>query len=96
MYKITKYTLEKARKLGVVVKISTVKGKKIDVFKNGKKVAVIGALGYNDYPTFLSLERQKKVPKGFADKRRRAYKNRHEKNRHKIGTNGWYADQLLW
>lgn len=96
MYQITRYTLEKAKKLGVTVKSSNTKGKKLDVFKNGKKIATIGALGYNDYPTFLLLEKKGKYPKGHAEKRRKSYKNRHEKDRHKVGTNGWFADQLLW
>lgn len=95
-YKITPYTKRKARKLGVTVKVSSRKGKKIDVFKNGKKVASIGASGYDDYPTFLRKEREGKVSKGTAKKRRKAYKARHEKNRKKRGKPGWYADQLLW
>jgi hypothetical protein len=32
----------------------------------------------------------------FAKKRQKAYKLRHNKDRHKRGSNGWYADQLLW
>ena len=35
MYKISDYTKEQAKKIGVEVKSSSVKGKKIDVFKNG-------------------------------------------------------------
>ena len=35
MYKIKKYTFDKAKKLGVSVKPSKVDGKKIDIFKNG-------------------------------------------------------------
>jgi hypothetical protein len=34
--------------------------------------------------------------KEYADKRRKAYKTRHEKDRHERGTAGWFADQLLW
>lgn len=90
-YSITRYTYQRAKELGVTVKPSTVKGKKIDVFKGGKKVASVGALGYGDYPTFL-----KKFGKEFADRRRKAYKFRHEKDRHVRGSNGWYADNLLW
>ena len=91
MYTITNYTKGRARKLGVTIKPSTNKKKKIDVFKNDKKVASIGAIGYGDYPTFMRT-------KGlvFANKRRIAYKKRHENNRKKIGSNGYYADQLLW
>ena len=95
-YKISNYTKSRARFLGVIVRPSKVKGKKIDVFLNGIKVASVGALGYPDYPMWLDLERKGKVPKGYADERRRNYKARHRANRLKKGTAGWYADQLLW
>lgn len=90
-YHITEYTLRQAKKYGVTVKPSRVKGKKIDVFKDDKKVASVGALGYNDYPTFMA-----KYGKEFADKRRRAYKIRHEKDRHVKNSAGYWADKLLW
>ena len=90
-YAITKYTKTQASKLGVTVKPSKVKGKKIDVFKNGVKVASVGAIGYGDYPTFIKTKGT-----SFANKRRKAYKQRHQKNRTKRNTNGWYADKLLW
>lgn len=90
-YTITKYTRDKARKMGVVVKPSSVKGKKIDVFKNGEKVASVGALGMGDYPTFM-----REKGKEYADVRRRLYKQRHQKDRHVRGSAGWYADKLLW
>ncbi len=90
-YTITQYTKNKAKKIGVKVRRSTNKNKKIDVFKDGIKVASVGAMGYKDYPTYWLSE-----GKPFANKRRRAYKARHEQDRHVKGTNGWYADQLLW
>jgi len=90
-YKIKRHTYTQAKKLGVVVKPSKVKGKKIDVFKKGKKVASVGAIGYDDYPTYI----QKKGKK-YADERRRLYKIRHQKNRNKRGTPSYYADKLLW
>jgi len=89
MYEITSYTKDKAKGLGVVVKPSTVKGKKIDVFKNEKKIASVGAVGYKDYPTYL-----KEDGKAVADERRRLYKIRHAKDL-KSG-NGFYANKLLW
>ena len=52
-YKILPYSKQQAFKLGVEIKPSTNSLKKIDVFKNGKKVATIGASGMNDYPTYL-------------------------------------------
>lgn len=99
-YTITSYSRARAKKLGVKIKKSKNKKKKLDVFKevktkDGKKelklVAQVGAIGYGDYPTF-----KKKKGKEFADKRRKAYKARHEKNRHKLNTPSYYADQLLW
>lgn len=90
-YKITQYTKDQAKKLGVEVKSSSVKGKKIDVFKNGKKIASVGASGYKDYPTYI-----KEKGKDYADERRRLYKKRHDKNRKVKGSNGWWADKLLW
>jgi hypothetical protein len=95
-YKIQPYTLRQAERLGVTVRPSTLKGKKIDVFKSGKKVASVGAMGYGDYPTFQDMERKGLLPSGFAESRRKAYKSRHEKNRKRKGTAGFYADQLLW
>jgi hypothetical protein len=90
-YSITNYTREQAKKLGVVVKPSSVKGKKIDVFKNGEKVASVGALGYSDYPTYIKTKGKK-----YADERRRLYKIRHTKDRSVKGSDGYYADKLLW
>ena len=91
-YLITQYTKNQAKKLGVIVKPSKVKGKKIDVFdKNGKKLASVGAMGYDDYPNFI-----RKKGKNYADSRRELYKMRHRKDRMKKGTPGYYADKLLW
>lgn len=95
-YRIKTYTKNQAKKIGVTVKPSKVRGKKIDVFKKGQKVASVGAIGYNDYPTYMELERKGKVPKGTANKRRRLYKIRHKADRNIINSNGYYADKLLW
>lgn len=91
MYDILPYSKKQAKKLGVTIKPSTNKNKKIDIFKNNKKITSIGAAGYSDYPHFLMQD-------GVitANKHRKAYKSRHEKDRHIIGTAGFYADQILW
>ena len=91
MYNITAYTYKKAKKLGLTVKKSTNRMKKIDVFKNGEKIASVGANGMNDYPTYINKRGIK-----YANTRRRLYKIRHETDRHKKWTNGWLADKLLW
>lgn len=91
-YTITAYTKKKAKELGVIVKPSKVKGKKIDVFNiKGEKIADIGALGMGDYPTYI-----KEKGKEYADTRRKLYKQRHEKDRHVKYSDGWFADKLLW
>jgi len=96
-YRIKKYSYSKAKKLGVEIKPSKVTGKKIDVFdKKGKKVASIGALGMNDYPTYLEKEKSGLVAKGTASKRRKAYKDRHEKDRKVKNSAGFFADNILW
>ena len=91
MYKIKQYSLDQAKKLDVELKPSTNKKKKIDVFKNNKKISSIGAIGYSDYPTFI-------LDKGldYANDKRRLYKIRHNKDIKKIGSNGFYANKILW
>jgi hypothetical protein len=91
MYKITNYTFKQAKKIGVNVKPSTNKTKKIDVYRRNKKIASVGANGMNDFPTYI-----KKNGINYAKKRRQLYKMRHEKDRHTKWTRGWLADKLLW
>ena len=95
-YNILPYSFRKAKDLGVVIKPSSNVLKKIDVYKNGTKLASIGAIGYKDYPTYMELEKKGKVPQGTAKERRRLYKIRHTKDRKQLYSNGWFADQLLW
>ena len=89
-YKILPQQKTAARKLGVTIKPSTVKGKKIDVFKNGEKVASIGAIGYGDYWTYYQADRY------LARSKRESYKARHEGEQNKIGSPGYYAWYILW
>ena len=91
MYEITAYTRAQAKRLGVEVRPSANKAKKIDVFRDGKKIAAVGGAGYSDFPTYVKSHGQ-----AHADARRRLYKLRHEKDRHAKWSAGWLADQLLW
>ena len=92
MYQITDYTKQKANQLGVVVKPSTNPKKKLDVYnKAGKKVASVGGMGYKDYPTYMKLD-----GKRVADEKRSLYKKRHAKDLAVVGSNGYYANKLLW
>ena len=95
-YHIKRYSYNQAKKYDVSIYPSTKPNKKIDVYKNGTKLASIGAIGYKDYPTYMELEKKGKVPQGTAKERRKLYKIRHSKDRKQLYSNGWYADQLLW
>ena len=98
-YHITNYTYKQAKKIGVVVKPSTNRIKKIDVYRKDtgkknttmKKIASVGAAGMNDFPTYIQ-----KKGLTFAKTRRRLYKIRHDKDRKTKWTRGWLADKLLW
>lgn len=87
MYTITKYTYDKAKQYGLKVVASKHKGKKLDVYKDGKFIHSVGAIGYKDYPTYL-----KEDGKAIADERKRLYHLRHTQN-----TQGEIlAKLLLW
>ena len=91
-YQIKQYSRDRAKQLNVKIKPSSNPKKKNDVFdKNDKFIVSIGAIGYMDYPTYLETGN-----KALADTKRKAYKARHEKDRHVKGTAGYYADQILW
>ena len=98
-YKIKNRQFQNAKKLGVELKSSTSKNKKIDIFKNNKKIASVGGVKsdgqfYMDYATYLTI-----LPKKEADIKRNNYLNRHSKEpKMKDGkrTNSYYADIILW
>jgi hypothetical protein len=90
-YKPTKRQLMNAQKLGVMIAPSSNLRKKLDVYRNGKKISEIGQAGYLDYDGYIRTEGVT-----YANERRRLYKLRHEKDRHRKGTAGYYADKILW
>jgi hypothetical protein len=106
-YIISEYTKRKAKKLGVIVKPSTNKKKKIDVYiiddaGKEKKIASVGGVKkdgsyYNDYPTYLKNDGKEK-----AEMRRRLYRIRHAKDLKRVPggiekqSPGFFAAQLLW
>lgn len=92
MYQITDYTKTMAIENNVIVKPSTKKNKKIDIYTlDGKKIASIGDIRYFDYPTYL-------ITKGkmYAEQRRRLYKIRHNKDINNFNSPGYWANILLW
>jgi hypothetical protein len=92
-YHITNYSLNQAKNLGVTIKPSKNKNKKIDVFKNNVKIASIGNINYLDYPTMII---KNKGDKSIANERRRLYKLRHKSDLKVVGSNGYYANKILW
>ena len=89
MYEITEYSKLQAKKLGVQIKPSTRKGKKLDVFENNKKVASIGAKNMMDYGLY-----KKEKGKAFADERRRLFRKRTDWCKDKTGC--FYSREILW
>ena len=90
-YTITEHTLQRAKQMKVTVRLSQKKNKKIDVFKNGVRIATIGDSRYKDFPTYV-------IENGieFANNRKMLYYMRNKKNIEKINSNGFYAAKLLW
>jgi hypothetical protein len=91
MYNISSYSFSKAKSLNVDIKPSTKKNKKIDVYKNNKYICSIGDSRYSDYPTYLTTHN-----KEYADKRKALYHLRHQKEKDKLNTAGYYAYHILW
>lgn len=90
MYKISSRQNSIAKELGVEIRPSENKKKKIDVYKNGKFVTSVGASDYGDYFIFLNTH-----DKEFAQNRRRLYDLR-TKSKSVLGSPNWYARHLLW
>lgn len=92
MYHILPYTISRAKRLGVIIKPSTIRGKKIDVFSpDGDYICSVGDIRYKDFPHYIQSN-----GKEYADKRRELYKKRHAKNIQEVGSKGWWAWCLLW
>jgi hypothetical protein len=96
MYKISEYSKNQAMRLGVDIKPSTRKNKKIDVYKDGKYLVSIGDIRYYDYPYYLQEERMGNYPKGTANRNRYLYHKRHAKDSELPESAGFYAKEILW
>ena len=91
MYKIKEYSYKQAEKLKVNIRPSTIKNKKIDVYKNNKKIASIGNVHYKDYPSFIEEK-----GKTYADERRKLYNNRFKNTMNIKNTPSYFANKILW
>ena len=87
-YKIKAGQRSQATKLKVSLKASTVKNKKLSVFKNGEKVADIGMLGYRDFHSIKDREE--------AEKAKKSYRARHGCADSRRGTPQFYSCEILW
>ena len=91
MYKITDHSKNRAKMLGVQIKPSENKKKKIDVYKNNIKIASIGSIGNLDYPTHILQNGLQ-----YANQRKKLYRIRHKKDINNKNGNGYWANQILW
>lgn len=95
-YPITAEIKSRAKDIGVTVKTSKNKDKKLDAYKDGVFQTSFGGKGYKDYHLY-----KKEQGEQVANQKRKQYKSRHENNRHikyrngKL-TAGWLSDKLLW
>ena len=91
MYEISQASYNIAKKMNLVIKKSILINKKIDVYKNGMKIASVGDINYFDYQMY-------KVNMGiaYAKERRRLYMIRHKNDIKKKDSNGYFAFKLLW
>jgi len=84
-YKITEHSKKKAKFYNVEIKPSENPKKKIDVYKDGKRIARIGDINYKDYGTYLQEGK-----KQYAEERRRLFLLRHKKDKNP------YPGLILW
>jgi hypothetical protein len=90
-YKPTKRQLMNAQKIGVMIVPSSNLRKKLDVYRNGRKISEIGATGYLDYDGYI-----RRNGLDYANDRRRLYMARHWRDINRKGTAGYYANKILW
>lgn len=103
-YKILPAQERNARKLGVEIVPSKDSGKKIDVMKNGERIASIGGryydgVWYGDYHTYKKNPKDRYGNEVSAEKRKALYLKRHEHEKKDKGgkkTPSYWADKILW
>ena len=90
-YVITKYSYDKAKELGLTIKLSRFTIKKLDVYKNNIYLSSIGDSRYLDYPHYLKI-----YGEVYANQRKKLYANRHKRNADVKYSKQWLALNLLW
>lgn len=95
-YPITPDIKNRAKALGITLKASKNKDKKLDAYKDNVFQASFGGKGYKDFHRYMKEDGQQ-----VANQKRKQYKARHEKDRkvkYRDGklTAGFLADRILW
>ncbi len=93
-YIITNELSNRAKRLGITIKSSTDKTKKLDVYDGNKLIARIGQHGAKDYHLH-----KKEHGEAYAQEKRRLYYQRHPYNVKKkdgVYTADYLAKALLW
>ena len=91
-YKISDHSKKQASLLNLIIKSSTDKNKKIDVFtKDGKFLHSIGDILYNDYARYIEMYNL-----AYANKRRELYLNRHKKGIDIVNSKQYLSAKILW
>ena len=92
MFHIKPYHRLISRNLNVIIKPSTTRCYKLDVFdRDGNLITQIGDRRYSD---FLSFVEEKGYD--FAERRRELYLKRHKKDSQVEGSRGWFSAKILW
>ena len=90
-YIITQYSYDRAKELGLTIKLSQFTTKKLDVYKDNVYLASIGDSRYNDYGNYLEI-----YGEIYANQRKNLYHNRHTKNANIKYSKQWLSLNLLW
>ena len=91
-YVISNHSKKQAKKLNLIIKVSTRKNKKIDVYDaDNNYINSIGDINYNDYGSYLEI-----YGKIYANHRKILYHNRHKKGIENINSKQYLSANLLW
>ena len=90
-YIITKYSYDRAKELGLTIKLSQFTTKKLDVYKDNVYINSIGDSRYLDYPNYIRVYGQI-----YANERKRLYHIRHKKGIEIVNSKQYLAANILW
>lgn len=84
--------LRNAERLGVNIKPSYNRKKKLDIYDfHNQYICSIGDINFADYESYIRTH-----GRDYANFRKRMFETRHNKTRHILGTPAYYSWQILW